>query len=133
MSRRSVTCTPDRFAAELDSMLAEVADGVCDGLEPVVRAAADQAVDEAGTRAAALFGGSGRYARGFRRKVSGTGSSARAEVGHPSLPGLVHLLEKGHATIGGGRVAGREHVAPAADAAFEMVERGIDELVGRVL
>lgn len=133
MARRAVVCTPDRFAAALDSMLAEVADGVAGGLEPVVREAADLAVDEASSRASALFGGTGAYASGFRRKVTGARSRSSAEVGHATLPGLVHLLEKGHATIGGGRVEGREHVAPAADAAFRMLDEGIGELVGRVL
>ena len=48
------------------------------------------------------------------------------------MPGLPHLLEKGHATIGGGRVPGRVHIDPAAqsgfDAAMQAVEEGLGEL-----
>ena len=130
---RSVTCTPDRFAVCMDEMMREIADGVGSGLRPVVERAGKTAVRGCRDGARAKLGGTGAYASGFRKKVRGSGAAVSCEVGNAKLPGLVHLLEKGHATIGGGRVAGRPHVDPAAQKAFGAVADGIDELVGRVL
>lgn len=48
-------------------------------------------------------------------------------------PGLPHLLEKGHAKIGGGRTAAQEHVKPAADYAFDYVRRMLPHYIAREL
>ncbi|MEE1210033.1 MAG: hypothetical protein U0K60_08340 [Parafannyhessea umbonata] len=42
-------------------------------------------------------------------------------------PGLVHLLEKGHATLGGRRTRAFPHVKPAADDTFEKVPQFVLE------
>lgn len=48
-------------------------------------------------------------------------------------PGLPHLLEKGHAKIGGGRTQAYEHVKPASELAFEYVRRLLPEYIAREL
>ena len=55
------------------------------------------------------------------------------EIGSASMPGLAHLLEKGHASVGGGFVSGREHIAPAADEAFDDFERRLGASVERAI
>lgn len=48
-------------------------------------------------------------------------------------PGLPHLLEKGHAKIGGGRTRAFPHVKPAAQRAFMFAREHLYEYVAREL
>ena len=133
MARRAVQGTPDDFAVALNGILADVADGVEDGMQGAVRDTCKTARRKVRSYARQKFGGTGAYARGFSYRVKGRGSSVSGEVGNKDLPGLVHLLEKGHATIGGGRVEGRPHVAPAAEESYDELEERMLDMVGRVL
>lgn len=127
-------CREDNFAATLDEMMLEIADGIDDGLRPVAERAGDTGRDKCKELAREKFpNGSGKYARGFRRKVKGARTEISVEIGNAKYPGLVHLLEKGHATLGGGHVPGRPHVSEAAKVAMEQFGDEVDELVDRVL
>ena len=123
----------DRFAVSLMGLLEEVPSRIEDGLPQAVRKGCQKGAKEARRLARARFKGTGRYAKGFRYKVKGGGPRVTGEIGNASLPGLVHLLEKGHATIGGGRVAGRPHFSDAADAAEEELWDAVSDLVERSL
>lgn len=123
----------DRFAVALAGLLEGVFCPIEEGVPVVVRKSCQRGAKEARRLARARFKGTGRYAKGFRYKVKGGGPKVSGEIGNASLPGLVHLLEKGHATIGGGRVAGRPHFSDAADAAEAELVGGIEGLVERSL
>ena len=71
----------------------------------------------------------GRYASSISHHMLSSGELTDGEIGSGTMPGLAHLLEKGHAMIGGGSVAGREHIAPAADEAFSKFEDFVDEAI----
>lgn len=74
----------------------------------------------------------GKYKRSIRSHMTNNDPMApEGEIGSASMPGLPHLLEKGHAKVGGGRVPAIVHIAPAADVAFKLTEKliveGIDD------
>lgn len=71
----------------------------------------------------------GEYAKGWKIvRDDGRGYVTRT-IWNPKFYSLVHLLEKGHAKRGGGRVAGRPHVGPAE----QMYIRVLGERVERII
>lgn len=70
----------------------------------------------------------GGYKRGWTSKRTTDRSGQLAiTVYNRRKPGLTHLLEKGHAKRGGGRVEGIPHIAPAEEYAIEELEKRIRE------
>lgn len=65
----------------------------------------------------------GEYAKSWAVKKTGESShSIEMTVHSKSRYQIAHLLEKGHAKRGGGRVAARPHIAPAEDHGEEVLE-----------
>ena len=75
----------------------------------------------------------GAYARSIRHHMLRRGGNPEGEIGSAKLPGLAHLLEKGHAKVGGGFVSGRLHIAPAAKEAFSDFEDELDKAIEEAL
>ena len=71
----------------------------------------------------------GRYANSISHQTLSTGELTEGEIGSRSLPGLAHLLEKGHAMVGGGSVGAKVHIEPAAEDAFDKFEDFVDQAV----
>ena len=72
------------------------------------------------------FGGRGYYAKGWTYKVEGSRMTPSATIYNAKTPGLPHLLEYGHAKRGGGRVVGREHIAPVEEQVIKSLQRELE-------
>ena len=75
---------------------------------------------------------SAEYVGGFSSKVT-KGAVTTAEIGNRTKPGLVHLLEKGHATLTGRRTNAYPHMAPAFDEIQEDYYKAVSEAVREAL
>ena len=130
-----LTVDADRFAYGFSKLLEDIGPGVDDALEPAVRKGVQTARKVA--KATAPVGPSrhepGEYRDSLTYTVKKRGGIAEGEVGSKKFPGLVHLLEKGHARVGGGSVGPREHMATGFDAGVPEFQRELLERVARVL
>ena len=120
--------TVDTLAADIQQILDEYEGDISNLTKETVKKIGDKG-KQALQSNSNVFGGTGKYAKGWSSKVEDTRMGARAVLYNAKLPGLPHLLEFGHAKRGGGRVAGRVHIKPVEDElerAFEQeLENGI--------
>lgn len=116
----------DRFMAELQAILDNVQEVADESLEAGVKAGCELSRDEWQAGAPRQ---TGAYGKSIRYRVKGSGREVQGHV-YSTKPGLPHLLEKGHAKVGGGRTRAIEHIAPAADDGFELTERVILATLG---
>jgi len=128
-----ITVEADQFGAALEELLSKCGVVVDEAIRPAVQKAGKTAKREWSANARSSFKGTGKYADSISYTVKGKSHDTHMEAGSKSLPGLPHLLEKGHATIGGGYVPGREHIAPAAEKACDQFEQDLSEAVDRAL
>lgn len=69
----------------------------------------------------------GAYAKSWTvRSDKETSNSLQVIVHSKNRYQLAHLLEDGHAKRGGGRVAGKSHIAPAEEKAIRQLEEEIE-------
>lgn len=126
------TIPVDAFSAEIASILSGTKSNVDAGARKAVKRSCNLGKREVKANASAIGLHEGktypRYINGWTYKTTVTEDGVSGEIGNSEVPGLPHLLEKGHARVGGGRVEGRPHIAPAAEVAFREFEREIGDL-----
>lgn len=116
----------------------DLADEIMDGLMEYADLATDtvkQAVKKAGNTVkkeiqATAPSDTGKYKKSFKvTKRKETANALEVTVHSKDRYQLIHLLEKGHAKRGGGRVSAIPHIAPAEEKGIrkltEEIERGL--------
>ena len=121
--------TADELAGAINDILAEYKSAIDEDIQAATKNVSKGAKDRVTNVANQKFNGTGKYAGNWRVKVKAKGNTAEATVYNKDTYRLTHLLEFGHAKVNGGRVAGREHIAPAEQWAIREFEKAIKEAI----
>lgn len=126
-SRKKVR--PSQLDAAISSIMAEFRNEVDVDINKAIETVAKAGVKDLKAASRSTFGGTGKYAKGWKVTSEEDRVLKRKSVIHSKVPGLPHLLEHGHAKRGGGRTPGREHIAPIEQKIIEQFER---ELINEI-
>ena len=117
----------DELAEVINEGLQEYATLTSEKVKSAVRKSAKAVKEQINSSAPVR---TGRYAKSWKTKTTAESSTMLQQtVYSPNRYMLAHLLEKGHAKRGGGRVRAIPHIAPAEDAGIEMLEGLIEKAV----
>ena len=117
----------DVMADEIMKGLTEYADLADTAMKKAVRKSATQVKNEISANAPKR---TRAYAKSWTAKKTKENShSLEMTVHSKNRYQLAHLLEKGHAKRGGGRVSGKPHIAPAEEKGVQLFEKLIEEVL----
>ena len=120
----------DQLAAEIAKGLAEYSQDVVEKVnvssEKVGKAAVKQLKQTSPKK-------TGKYAKSWTMATEKEFGQPHKRIVHARAPHyrLVHLLEHGHAKVGGGRVAGIPHVRPAEEEVIREFTHEVEEAIKR--
>ncbi|EEL69656.1 HK97 gp10 family phage protein [Bacillus cereus group sp. N34] len=109
------------FASEIARELQRYANVVEENLENEIDEVGDIAVGKLKQNSPKK---TGAYRKGWRKKKEGNGV-----VLHNTQGQLTHLLEKGHAKVGGGRVPAQVHIRPVEEYVIDELPRRIERAI----
>ena len=114
----------DAMADEIMKGLTEYADLAEEDMKKAVKKTAKSVKDEISSNAPKR---TGAYSKSWTSKKTKENShSLEMTVHSKNRYQLAHLLEKGHAKRGGGRVSGKPHIAPAEETGVQLLEHLIE-------
>ncbi len=114
----------EEFASAISQELKAYASSTAGDVKAAVRKTASDVRKDIGAGAPRR---TGKYAESWRtRTARETSQSLQMTVYSPKRYMLAHLLEHGHAKRGGGRVEGKEHIAPAEKRGIAELEKAIE-------
>ena len=110
----------DGMAAEIMKGLSEYSELADDAMKKSVRKAANSVRKEIEVNAPKR---TGAYRKSWRvKKTAENSHTLQMTVHSKDRYQIVHLLEKGHAKRGGGRIEAQPHIAPAEEHGTELLE-----------
>ena len=119
------TITVDELADVINEGLKEYADLATEDVKSAVKKTAKAVKDQINGSAPVR---TGKYAKSWKVKTTAESANGLEQtVYSPTRYMLSHLLEKGHAKRGGGRVRAIPHIAPAEEMGIEMFEGLIEK------
>lgn len=114
----------DKLESALTKILDEYAEDATKNVKDLAKSFAKKGAQAVRQSAAGAFG-SGKYSSGWTSTVKETRFGSTATI-YNNTPGLPHLLENGHAKRGGGRVAGRTHIAPVEEKLVQEFTKAVE-------
>jgi hypothetical protein len=121
----------------IDQLAAEIAKGLADYSQDVVEKvnASSEAVGKAAVKRLKQTSPKryGKYAKSWTMKTEKAIGQPHTRIIHAKAPHyrLTHLLEYGHAKVGGGRVEGRPHIRPAEEMVIREFMAEVEEAIKR--
>lgn len=112
----------DNFANELVDILKEYTSDMEQGMEDAKEKTAKDGAKKLKITSPKK---TGKYGKGWRAKKVGTTWVVYNATDYQ----LTHLLEKGHAKVGGGRVSGRPHIAPVEEEVIVGYEKQLERMI----
>ena len=114
----------DAMADEIMKGLTDYADLADEAMKKAVRKTAKSVKDEISANAPKK---TGAYSKSWTAKKTKENShSLEMTVHSKNRYQLAHLLEKGHAKRGGGRISEKPHIAPAEEKGVQLLEHLIE-------
>lgn len=115
--------TIDSLGTEIQRILQEYEADVENIAEDALKEVGKAGLSALKSSARSTFGGKGEYASGWKLKEEKSGLGGyKITLHNAKVPGLPHLLEYGHAKVGGGRVPGREHIASVEQEMIDSIQ-----------
>ena len=120
----------DQLAAEIAKGLAEYSQDVVEKVNISSEKVGKSAVKRLKETSPKRYG---KYAKSWTMKTEPEVGQPHKRIVHVKAPHyrLTHLLEHGHAKVGGGRVEGIPHVRPAEEMVIEQFAREVEEAIKR--
>lgn len=129
MAGISINNMAEEIASLMEQYAADIAESMKAEAKEVAKDAAQELKQTSPTGAGSR---KGHYKDGWTAKVnSENATSINITVHNRKKPGLTHLLEKGHAKRGGGRVSARPHIANAEQHAIDDYEKRLKARLSR--
>ena len=121
----SRTVSIDEMAAAINEGLEEYANLSAEGVKSAVKKTSKAVKDQINGSAPVR---TGRYAKSWKVKTTAESANGLEQTVYSLTRYMLsHLLEKGHAKRGGGRVRAIPHIAPAEEMGIEMFEGLIEK------
>ena len=120
----------DQLAAEIAKGLAEYSQDVVEKVNVSSEKVGKAAVKRLKQTSPKRYG---NYAKSWTMKTEKAIGQPHTRIIHAKAPHyrLTHLLEHGHAKVGGGRVEGRPHIRPAEEMVIREFMAEVEEAIKR--